>query len=42
MKKKHILLVVFSPLLLLCLIVLGPFYILHKLVDERSYELKFR
>jgi len=40
MKKKYILLIILSPFLLICLAILGPFYFLHKLVDERSYEIE--
>ncbi len=38
MKTKYALILIFSPIILLLLLVLSPFYVLHRLIDERSYN----
>ncbi|WP_299363396.1 hypothetical protein [Winogradskyella sp.] len=40
MKKKHFLLLVLSPILLLGIFFFGPFYLIHVIVDGRYYNAK--
>lgn len=38
MKTKYLVLALLSPLLLLGIILIGPLYVLHRLIDQRTYE----
>jgi len=40
MKIQYILIMILSPILLLSLVMFVPLYFLHRLVDERSYNIK--
>ena len=39
MKKKHLIMIVLSPLLLIGTFLIAPFFVLHWLIDDRSTKI---
>lgn len=42
MKKLYVFLILVSPLVLISLILVSPFFILYKIVDKNSYPIELR
>lgn len=42
MKKKHLIMVILSPLLLIGTLLIAPFFLLHWLIDDRSMKINLR